>query len=382
VHLQSLELVNWRNYEHAAVGFPPGPQLLTGGNGDGKTNLLEAVHYLATGRSHRTSDEAALVHRGAHEGVLRAALATGTRARRAELALRPGGRNRARLDGTQQPRFGDVIGHLRAVLFAPEDLALVRGDPADRRRFLDDLLAQRRPAYRGVRHDYDRALRQRNALLKQLGDRSADDGSLRSWTESLVRLGARIVAARLMACAALEPPTAARYAELAGQASDPPAVRLWLERSTHDADATAGVDPNPDVAALAEELRETASARAQEERERGMSLVGPHRDDLHLELDGLPARTHASQGEAWSMALALRLGSQELLREVGDDPIVLLDDVFAELDADRRRRLAGWCETCEQVLVTAAVPEDVPLQARRFDILGGRIADAHMESDR
>lgn len=378
MRLRSLELVGWRNYEHAAVELSAGPQLLAGDNGQGKTNLLEAVHYLATGRSHRTTDEAALVRAGSEEAVVRAHLEAGERARRVEIAVRPGGRNRARVDGAAQARFTDALGHVRTVLFAPEDVVLVRGDPADRRRFLDDLLAQRRPAYRAVRHDYDRVLRQRNALLKQLRDRTPEDGSLQSWTESLVRLGARIVAARLMACAALGPPTGARYAEIAGRAAETSPVRLALERSTAGG-GNGCADSEPDVAVLAQELREAAAARADEERERGVSLVGPHRDDLRLELDGLPVRTHASQGEAWSLALALRLASRELLREVGNDPVVLLDDVFAELDAARRRRLAAWCETCEQVLVTAAVPRDVPLTAARFDVQAGHVRSAHME---
>lgn len=379
MYLRSLDLAAWRNYDHMRVEFQPGIQLITGGNGQGKTNLLEAVHYLAVGRSHRVSDEQSLVRRGTAEAILRAEIVVDdARSRRLELALRPGGRSRSRVDGNERSRVADAIGHVRVVLFAPEDVVLVRGDPTNRRRFLDDLLAQRRPAYRAARQDYERVLRQRNAILKQLraGDPTAGD-ALPVWTDELVRLGARIVAARLMACAALADPTAVRYAELADAPHSPPPVRLLLERSTGHVD---GIEPGtePDVGDIGQELRAALQERAHEERERGMSLVGPHRDDVRLELHDMPAKTHASQGEVWSLALALRLASRELLREVGEDPVMLLDDVFAELDADRRRRLAAWCGECEQVLITAAVPEDVPIQGARFEIADGQV---HTGSD-
>lgn len=382
MHLRSLQLIGWRSYEQAVVDFDRGVHLITGANGQGKTNLLEAIHYLAVGRSHRVSDDHTLVHTAASEAIVRAEVVSeGERSRRVELALHPGGRTRARIDGNEQPRVSDAIGHIRAVLFAPEDIVLVRGDPAHRRRFLDDLLAQRRPAYRAARQDYDRVLRQRNAVLKQLraGDPAAEEG-LATWTDELIRLGTRIVAARLMACAALADPTASRYAELAATSHDLPVVRLLLERSTGRTDGPeAGVEP--DMGAIAEELRTAFRQRAREERERGMSLVGPHRDDVRLELHDMPAKTHASQGEAWSLALALRLASRELLRDVGEEPVMLLDDVFAELDADRRRRLAAWCHECEQVLITAAVADDVPLSATRFEVAAGQIRAGTDEDD-
>lgn len=374
VHLRLLELTAWRNYEHVSVAFTPGAQLLVGANGQGKTNLVEAVAYLATGASHRVAGDQALVRSGADEAIVRADVAVeSTRTRRVELALRPGGRSRARVDGRDCPRLGDAFGHVQAVLFAPEDIMLVRGDPTDRRRFLDDLLAQRRPAYRAARIDYERVLRQRNSLLKQLRAGHGDaQAVLPTWTDELARTGARLVAARLMACAALAGPTAARYAELADTPAHTPGVQLTLERSSgHDAPIEPGVEP--EVATIADELRAALAERAAEERERGMSLVGPHRDDLRIELGGLPAKTHASQGEAWSLALALRLAGRELLREVGHEPVVLLDDVFAELDVDRRRRLAAWCGECEQVLITAAVADDVPVSARRLTVTGGAI---------
>lgn len=374
MYLRSVELIGWRSYDHVVITLQPGVQLITGANGEGKTNLLEALHYLAVGRSHRVSDEQALVRRGATEAIVRAdVVLSSNRSRRVELALRPGGRNQARVDGSDQPRVGDAIGHVRAVLFAPEDVVLVRGDPAHRRRFLDDLLAQRRPAYRAARQDYERVLRQRNAMLKQLraGHATATD-ALSAWTDELVRLGARIVAARLMACAALAGPTAARYADLAASPASPPPVAVFLERSTGHTNA---LEPGaePDVDEIADQLRAALDHRAREEQERGMSLVGPHRDDVRLQLHDMPAKTHASQGEAWSLALALRLASRELLRDVGEDPVMLLDDVFAELDADRRERLAAWCDECEQVLITAAVAGDVPVTGGRFEVAEGQI---------
>lgn len=376
MHLRRLELFGWRNYQQALVELGPGAHLLTGANGHGKTNLLEAVHYLAVGRSHRVTDDRALLRVGSAQALLRADVREGARTRRIELSLHGQQRNRARVDGSEQARVQDAIGHIKVVLFSPEDLILVRGDPSDRRRFLDDLLAQRRPAYRAARRDYERVLRQRNALLKDLRRRPDDESALSTWSSELVRLGARIVAARLMACAALDGPASARYADLVGHSES--RLALTLERSTGHHDS---LEPGsePDIPQLADELADAIERRHDEERERGISLVGPHRDDVHIDLAGLPAKTHASQGEAWSVALALRLASRELLASELGDPITLLDDVFAQLDDDRRRRLAAWCEGCEQVVVSTAVAEDVPLPARRLHIVDGHI---HPPTDR
>jgi DNA replication and repair protein RecF len=264
----------------------------------------------------------------------------------------------------------DAIGLLRAVLFAPEDVQLVRGDPADRRRFLDDLLTQRRPAYHAARQEYDRVLRQRNALLRASRGRSSPPGAtLDTWTDALVSAGSALLAARVAAVHALTGPTATAYADLlpddAGAASD---VELAYQLSTGrriTGDPSKGV---PDPAALAVELRAGLDGRRGQELDRGVTLEGPHRDDLVLALSGLPAKGFASHGETWSLVLALRLASREVLYEVGDEPVVLLDDVFAELDEERRDRLAAHCRRFGQVLVTAAVADDVPLDGPRYQV--------------
>lgn len=372
MHLRSLELLSWRNFDHARVNLGPGLHVLTGDNGQGKTNILEAIHYLALGRSHRTADEHALIHVKANDCLIRADMGDDQQRHHVEMALSRSERNRARLDGVQRPRH-DVLGRLRVVMFAPEDLVLVRGDPADRRRFLDEVLGQRRPEYRRVRHEYERVLRQRNALLRDLRHGIMRDVSaLSTWSEELIRLGSRITAARLMACAALGDPAATCYAHLVGQDQHEPDLRLTLERSTGHDDAISPAE-EPDIGVISEQLRHALRQRQQDEQERGMSLVGPHRDDVRIHLGGLPVKNHASQGEAWSVALALRLGSRELLRTSDGFPIVLLDDVFAQLDDDRRRRLAAWCQSCEQALITAAVPRDVPVTAHHLHVDGGSV---------
>ena len=379
MHLEGLALNDFRSYTDAALELGPGVRVLVGPNAQGKTNLLESVHYLATGGSHRVTSDVPLVRHGCDAGVIRAVARTGEDARRVsiELELRPGGRNRARVNGQPQPRFRDAIGVVRAVLFAPEDLALVRGDPSDRRRFLDDLLAQRRPAYVVARQEYERVLRQRNRLLKDARRRGgAPDLSLADWTDALVRAGCTLLAARVAVVHALAGPADRAYAELLSGTPEPEAadhVTLAYELSsgrTVTADPLGGV---PDPRELADELRVALDARGPEERERGLTLVGPHRDDLVLSVGALPAKGYASHGESWSLALALRLASGEVLAEVGDEPIVLLDDVFAELDDRRRERLAARCAAFEQVLVTAAVDADVPLAGPRYRVRGSAV---------
>ncbi len=391
MHLALLELSDWRSYPSARVELGPGVRVFVGPNAQGKTNLLEAVHYLAVGSSHRVSSDAPLVRTGAEAAIIRAVAITDAtpgagfegngssvgRKLTVELELRPGGRSRARLNGVPQPRLREAIGRIRSVLFAPEDLSLIRGDPAERRRFLDDLLTQRRPAYAAAKQDYERVLRQRNALLKQArsGANSGFEATLHTWTEALVRSGAALIAARIALIHALAGPAAEAYAELVsastGNASD---VGLVYELSTGrsvPAEPGAGV---PDAGELAGELAEGLTELSRSERERGVTLAGPHRDDLQLRLGELPAKGFASHGESWSLALALRLASREVLREVGEDPVVLLDDVFAELDEGRRLKLAQRCETFEQVLVTAAVDADVPLAGPRHQVRVGAVA--------
>jgi DNA replication and repair protein RecF len=385
VHLERLELVDYRSYTDARLELGPGVRVLVGANAQGKTNLLEAVHYLAVGSSHRVSADGPLVRSGAAAAVIRAgARLDGGRALTIELELRPGGRNRVRVNGQPQQRVREAIGRVRSVLFAPEDLALVRGDPADRRRFLDDLLGQRRPAYLATKSEYDRVLRQRNALLKsaRYGGRGAQE-TLGTWTQALVRTGAALLAARIAVVHALAGPAAQAYGELVTGAPGGKAdagVELAYELSTGrviSADPVGGV---PDAHELAAELTAGLDEVARKERERGITLAGPHRDELRLALGTLPARGYASHGESWSLALALRLASREVLREVGEEPIVLLDDVFAELDEGRRKMLAARCASFEQVLVTAAVDDDVPLDGPRHQVVGGTVTTHPVEA--
>lgn len=374
MRLRRLELSDVRSYDRVAIDLAPGVTVLVGPNAQGKTNLLEAVQRAATGSSHRVAGDGPLVRFGAEVGVVRCQLETDDGRRRAlDLEVGTGRRTRTRVDGNDVRRSGEAVGVLRAVLFAPEDVAIVRGDPSARRRFLDDVLSQRRPAFAAAKSEHDRALRQRNQLLKQLrglsgSARDAALGTLESWTEQLVNHGSQLIAARVAAVRTLAGPVDRFYRDLADR---PEPVGLVYRSSAGE----LGLDPAnpvvnrvPDVGPIAEAMRASFAARGREEIARGLTLVGPHRDDLELTIGDLPARGYSSHGEAWSLALALKLATYEILAEVGDRPIVLLDDVFAELDTTRRTRLAMACADFDQVLVTAAVEEDVPLEGARIDV--------------
>jgi DNA replication and repair protein RecF len=349
----------------------PGPTALVGANGQGKTNLVEALGYVATLGSHRVAADAPLVRAGAERAVVRARVERDGRSTLVELELNPGRANRARVNRAPVPRPREVLGLLRTVLFAPEDLSLVRGDPGERRRFLDDLLVASAPRFAAVRSDYDRVLKQRNALLKTafLARRSGggDMRTLDVWDAHLAGTGAELLAARLRLVEALRPHVAAAYREVsAGQGATELAYRSSLGDAMPDSS-----DREVLAAAL---LSELARVRPQEV-ERGVSLVGPHRDELVLSLGGLPVKGYASHGESWSVALALRLASYQLLRADGGEPVLVLDDVFAELDVGRRDRLATLVGGAEQVLVTAAVAADVPeaLLGSRYDVHDGTV---------
>ncbi len=363
--------------------------MLVGHNGQGKTNLLEAIGYLATLGSHRVSTDGPLVRHGCGRALVRAAVVNRDRELTVELEITPGKTNRARVNRGAVTRPRDMLGIVHTVLFAPEDLALVKGDPAERRRFLDELLVQRAPRYAVVRSDYDRVLRQRNALLKTTGKRrgpAREDpyalSTLAVWDTQLAEVGAQLLAARLDLVADLAPRTAAAYAGVAyGPGSDE------LSRPAHIAYRSnlAGALPPeygvPDgerasvdtlTSILVDAMAESRSA----ELERGISLVGPHRDELELILGDAPAKGYASHGESWSFALALRLASYELLRAEVSEPVLLLDDVFAELDRHRRARLAEVAARAEQVLITAAVDEDVPTELAdvRYRVADGKVS--------
>jgi DNA replication and repair protein RecF len=368
--VERLEVVDFRNHDRAAVELPAGVSVLVGANGVGKTNLLEAVGYLATLGSHRVGQDASLIRAGAASAVIRAAVRRAGRRLLVDVELRPGTGVRGRVNGAPVPRARDLLGVVRATVFAPEDLGLVRGDPEERRRFLDTLATQRLPRYHGSRQDYDRVLRQRNTLLRSAGGRlpASALATLEVWDEKLALAGAEIWSERLRLVAALTPRVELAYQRLAGRDE---AVDIAYVSSVAGSDG--GLDADP--AKLAQLLRERLVADRGREVERGLTLSGPHRDDLSFGLRGLPARTHASHGEAWSLALALRLASHRLLAEEGEEPVLLMDDVFAELDRQRREHVAEAALAAEQTIVTAAVAEELPseLDATVFHVEPGSV---------
>jgi DNA replication and repair protein RecF len=373
VYVRHLQLGSFRNWERVDLALLPGPTVFVGRNGEGKTNLVEAVGYLATLNSHRVSTDAPLVRHGDGQAVVRAALRRADRELLVEIEINPGRANRVRVNRAPLPRPRELIGVVKSVLFAPEDLALVRGDPTERRRFLDELLVSRTPRLAGVRSDYDRVLKQRNALLKTArlarGDALA---TLDVWNGHLVELGSQLLAARQRLIADHAPHMAGAYADVAG----PGAATAALGYSSTVPLAGDGAPlregtalPSPDE--LAEALRARVEERRREEVDRGMTLVGPHRDDLVIHLGPAPAKGFASHGESWSLALALKLATFALFRADGEEPILVLDDVFATLDTDRRAALAGVARSAEQTLITAAVLEDVPAELRRHVVQVG-----------
>jgi len=369
VHLTRLALTDFRSYTELVVELTPGITTFSGLNGEGKTNLVEGIGYLATLGSHRVATDAPLVRRGAERAILRAMVSGARGDALVEIELNPGKANRVRLNRAPLPRPREILGVLCTVLFAPEDLALVKGDPGERRRFLDDLLVATAPRYAAVRADYERVVKQRTALLKSAGAKSHLRGAAReamtatldAWDAQLARAGAPLLAGRLRLTEALRPHVVAAYAEVSGGSREPAELTYRSSVATDDLEE-----------ALLKRLAEVRSS----ELDRGVCLVGPHRDELELSVGGLPARGYASHGESWSMALALRLASFELLRDGQEDPVLILDDVFAELDTGRRERLAAMVSGAEQVLITAAVPEDVPalLTGARFSVAAGTAA--------
>jgi DNA replication and repair protein RecF len=371
VHLAHLSLADFRSYASVELPLEPGVTALVGPNGQGKTNLVEAVGYLASLSSHRVAADGPLVRSGAERAVVRATVVRDGRMLLLEVEINPGKANRARINKSPVPRPRDLLGALRTVLFAPEDLALVKGDPSDRRHFLDDLLVARTPRLASVRADYDRVLKQRNALLKTAGLARRSGGpdlrTLDVWDTHLSTVGGELLAARLELVEALRPLVDKSYAAVARGAA---AVGIEYVSSLGP-----GVELVPDREVLAAALSAALAGVRSDELDRGITLVGPHRDELALTLNDLPARGYASHGESWSLALALRLGSYDLLCADGGEPVLILDDVFAELDADRRDRLAELVAPAEQVLITAAVVADVPelLAGARVDVMDGEV---------
>lgn len=376
-----LSLADFRSYASVELRLEPGVTTFTGANGQGKTNLVEAVDYLATLGSHRVASEAPLVRHTAERAIVRGRVQAGLddpRQLLLEIEMLPGRQNRASLNRAPLRRPRELLGALRTVLFSPEDLALIKGDPSERRRFIDELITTRWPRLAGVRSDYDRVLRQRSTLLKSLSGRgrSIPDGAaatLEVWDESLAGFGAELIQARVRTLADLTPHLERAYLAIAPTNND---AQLAYR---------SPIEPEPDnsVEELRARLILAMAERRSDEIARGVCLVGPHRDDIVLSLGELPAKGYASHGESWSFALALKLASFDLLRADGVEPVLILDDVFAELDQMRRERLAGMVAEAEQVLITAAVAADVPaaLGGRRFQVGGGEVKEIDEASE-
>ena len=398
MHVRHLSVADFRSYAAAELPLEPGVTTLVGLNGQGKTNLVEALGYLASLSSHRVATDAPLVRFGATQAIVRGAVVRDGRETMVELEITPGRANRARLNRSPLSRPRDVLGTLRTVLFAPEDLALVKGDPGERRRFLDDLLVARQPRWSGVRSDYDKILKQRGALLKSAapvlrrggrrGARPASEGvdavaeresalhTLDVWDSHLAQVGSQLLYARLRLLRDLGPYLGKAYDEVSAGQSD---ARVYYRSSLREQTAARIAEGEvPEVDELRTEILASLAEVRGAEVERGVSLVGPHRDDVVLTLGELPAKGYASHGESWSFALGLKLAAYQLLRhDLGDDPVLVLDDVFAELDSGRRGRLAAMIADCEQVVITAAVPEDVPaeLLGRTFVVTMGSVVE-------
>jgi len=356
MYVRHLALHDFRSWAELDLELTPGRTVFVGSNGFGKTNLVEALWYCATLGSHRVATDAPLIRAGSERAIVSTIVVSEGRELAVDLEITAGRANKGRLNRSPVRSTREILGAVRAVLFAPEDLALVRGDPGERRRYLDELASVRRPRVAAIRADYDKVLRQRTALLKSAtgGRYRADPGlveTLDVWDGHLAAHGAELMAARLELVNQLAPEVEKAY-QLLAPASRPAAIAY---RASVDLP-----EGSSDTAALAAGLLEELARRRGAELERGMCLVGPHRDDLELRLGEQPAKGFASHGESWSMALSLRLASYELLRTEGSEPVLILDDVFAELDNSRRRALAGVAAGAEQVLITAAVGEDIP----------------------
>lgn len=398
MYLEHLSLTDFRSYAQVDLALQPGVTVLVGSNGIGKTNLMEAIGYLATLSSHRVSSDGPLLRFGTERALVRARLVRGDQTIVLELEINAGRANRGRINRSNPVRARDLLGICQTVLFAPEDLALVKGDPSNRRRFLDELLASLIPHHAATRSDYDRVLKQRNALLKsaRAGRFTAGhEATLDVWDQHMAAAGAALLHARLELVERLRPHLARAYAQLTDGSK--PADALYRSSLQNQLDDDGGMasgaqDRNgPAGTAGAEDLRQLTVEQLTEryvqafresrkkERERGISLVGPHRDELDLVLGHAPAKGYASHGETWSMCLSLRLASYYVMlddaRTGGSAPVLILDDVFAELDVQRRRKLAAIVAGAEQVLVTAAVDADIPeeLSGRRVTVIPGGI---------
>lgn len=389
MQLRHLTLADFRNHSATEVEFNPGVNLFSGDNGQGKTNLVEAVHYLATLSSHRTAGYLPLIKWDSESAIVKCKVAHAGREVLLDLELSKTAKNRVAINKSPSSRVRDILGYVQVVTFAPEDLDIVKKDPTNRRKFIDDLLIQLTPRYSGVISDYERVLKQRNALLKSARSNSVKGSALSTldaWDAQLVSLGTQLICARGALMNRLNPLVAESYQEIAVTRNQP-LIRMRSSLLGQTPGAFADEDENEDFEYLddfsPESVESLFTKRLEQlrpkELERGITLCGPQRDDLTLLLNQMPAKNYASHGEGWSYALALRLASRELLRQDGNfgDPVLILDDVFAELDSKRRQKLAELVSDNEQVLITAAVPEDVPeqLKAKMFHVEHGVVTN-------
>jgi len=380
-----LTLSDFRNYTALDVALAPGANLFVGSNGQGKTNLVEALGYLSTLGSHRVSSDQAMIRQGQNTAIIRARLAHDGRELLAEVELNRSTPNRAQVNRSPI-KTRELPRYFSSVLFAPEDLALVRGEPSGRRRFMDELLVLRAPRMSGVISDYDRVLRQRNTLLKSArasGVKENQLGTLEIWDDRLVSLGTELIRSRAQLVSELTPEVAKSYAAIAGEdhaATLRTQLSILASNPEAEDEEAATVAEVPSIESVADSFKNSLARLRRAELDRGVTLAGPHRDDLVLGLNGMPARGYASHGESWSFALALKLASAAVLRRESSsgDPVLVLDDVFAELDESRRSRLGSAVADFEQVLITAAVFDDVPaeLATHVVRIRAGEIVDS------
>ena len=382
-----VKLTNFRNYDSADIEFSSGVNLIYGPNGQGKTNLVEALNFFASLDSHRVAGHSPLIKQGKSTTIISLELSHQGRDLLLEYEINTDSPNRARLNKTEVGKPKDILGYLNSVIFAPEDLDIVKRDPNNRRSFLDQLIVQFNPRMHGVYADYDRVLKQRNTLLKSAratGTKGDSLSTLDAWDQALVKNGTEIIAARVSITEKLSPSLVTNYQNIAKSNNEP---RMFIRSSIVDSSKLDQDDLETQDALetshkeeISELFRQRLSLVRPKEMERGITLVGPHRDDLQLNLGSLPAKGYASHGESWSYALSLKLASLEILKTESQlgDPILILDDVFAELDKDRREKLSDLVQQNEQVLITAAVIEDVPgnLLANKFQVESGRVAHA------
>ena len=357
MRINKLALTNFRSYNSLELELQPGVITFIGDNGSGKTNIAESLIYLAFLSSHRVSNNVPLISLGNQQAIIRAEVQREDRTLQIDLEINASKANRARINGNPTRNQREILGAIQIVYFSPEDLDLVRGEPGTRRDFLDRLLITRTPRLAGVIADYERVIKQRNALLKTRTSAAA----LAPWNEQLIKLGAELTAERIALIEALNPYVAQNYANL----NEVKPASISYKCSTEG--VTKDIETN--ITVLTNRLDEVAY----QEIERGVSLIGPHRDDLHLQLGDFPAKGYASHGESWSMAISLRIGSFNLLKSEGASPILILDDVFAELDTSRRIQLMSATQLAEQTFITAAVESDLPaeLLTQKFYVTPG-----------